>query len=86
MFFCLLLFEGTVTTFLVCLVIEGSGAGSRRPKNIRIRRIWIHNNVFYYSFRPQRISINLLHIQDTDWRQICCRSLRVHYAMDPAYQ
>jgi hypothetical protein len=61
MFFCLLLFEGTFTSFfkdkkskrsqkpvgikvfLVFLLDDrrGSGFGSRRPKNIRIRRIRI---------------------------------------------
>ncbi len=46
----------------------------------------IQNTVSFYGFRRRRISINLLHIQDTDWRQICRRPLRVHNAMDPAYQ
>ncbi len=65
-FFCWLLFEGTITSFLkiksqkedtnnrnqgfsyyFCLVIEGSGSGSRRPKNMWIRwiRIRIRNTV-----------------------------------------
>jgi hypothetical protein len=83
-FFCLLLFEGTFTSFLqdkkskrchkavgikvfltICLVIEesgsiplnnGSGSGSRRPKNIRIRwiriRIRIHNTASKFNFIP----------------------------------
>jgi hypothetical protein len=76
MFFCLLLFEGTLASFFkekvekksqnsrsqgfsyyFCLMIEGSGSvpltggsGSRRPKNIWIRRIQIRNNEEWYIY------------------------------------
>ncbi len=76
LFFCLLLFEGTFTSFFkvkkvkkksqnsrnqgfsyyCCLMVEGSGSvpltngsGSRRPKNIRIRRIRIRNTAIHTS-------------------------------------
>ncbi len=88
-FFCLLLFECTLTSFFIksqkevtkqwesrfsyyfCLMIEGSGSiplttgsGSRRPKNIWIRRIRIRNTGMtfpshhFHSFFYTRLSIN----------------------------
>ncbi len=82
MFFCLLLFEATFTSFFidkklkvsgnqgfcyyVCMMIEGSGAGSgsvpltngsRWPKNIWIRRIQIRNTVSSHRLNPARCSV-----------------------------